>query len=178
MTSKNHNQLISKQVITLPMYSFTNYIGIPFPTFVCSIRSTIITQESPIKNAQVSLISFQSLIKFQQPLQQLNALKQTQKKIQYTINLKTYRETYQNHIRLRLSIIDFVIIEETLLKRHLAINKLSIEKPIQSIQIRRQVSSKCSNNRGSNWIRVYVCVYLLQFIPILPNIPTITNWMN
>ena len=55
--------------------------------------------------------------------------------IQKTINLKTYKETYQNHIRLRLFIIDLVIFEEFQLKRHFAIDKLPIELPIQSIQI-------------------------------------------
>ena len=49
MTCKNNNQLTSKQVTTLAMNSFTNYMGIHFPTSICPIRLTIITQESPIE---------------------------------------------------------------------------------------------------------------------------------
>ena len=83
--------------------------------------------------------------------------------IQKTINLKTYKKTYQNHIRLRLFIIDLVIFEEFQLKRHFAIDKLPIELPIQSIQIQdAKFHPNVSNNFHSNRIRVYVCFNSFQ----------------
>ncbi|KAI2799371.1 hypothetical protein BLOT_014533, partial [Blomia tropicalis] len=83
-----------------------------------------------------------------------------------TINLKTYKKTYQNHIHLKLFIIDFQL--NQIVNRHFATDKSNHAKENDIlVQLPIEWPNPIDSNPTPSSIQLITCVCLLQFIPTI-----------